>query len=140
MRNMHWFILVALFVVHTSAAQTTLNVEVILNKPEAGGLLRVVLCPDKAAYDSEVGCRLQSVEATGHAVRCSFGDVKPGIYAVKVFHDINADNELNTSWIGWPQEPYGFSNDAPVNTGPPSFRLAAFEVKEKEMTTRIALR
>ncbi|MBK7101724.1 MAG: DUF2141 domain-containing protein [Flavobacteriales bacterium] len=42
--------------------------------------------------------------------------------------------------IGWPQEPYGFSNDAPVNTGPPSFRLAVFEVKEKEMTTRIALR
>ena len=139
MRPVFLFLLMVLFS-NSIIAQTTLSVELILNKPEAGGLLRVALCPDKKAYDSEVGCRLESVEAIGRTVRCSFSDVSPGTYAVKAFHDINSDNELNTSWIGWPQEPYGFSNDAPVNMGPPSFKLAAFEVKEKVMTTRIMLR
>lgn len=121
-------------------AQIDLNVEVMLSEPEAGGVLRLALCPGKEAYDSEQGCRALSVPANDRTVRCSFSDVKPGTYAVKVFHDINSDGELNTSWIGWPQEPYGFSNDAPVNAGPPSFRLAAITVGDKPMTTRIRLR
>lgn len=121
-------------------AQTDLDVELMLNKPEAGGVLRLALCQGKEAYDSEKGCRTLSVTATDRTVRCSFPDVEPGTYAVKVFHDINSDGELNTSWIGWPQEPYGFSNDAPVNAGPPSFRLAAIAVTEKTGTVRIRLR
>lgn len=121
-------------------AQVDLRVELLLNKPDAGGVLRLALCPGKEAYDSEKGCRTLSVSATDRTVRCSFPGVMPGTYAVKVFHDINSDGALNTSWIGWPQEPYGFSNDAPVNTGPPSFRLAAIEVNEKTGTVRIRLR
>ena len=123
-----------------ASAQATLSVEMILKKPEAGGVLRIALCPNKEAYDSEKGCRSQSVDANGRSVRGAFTDVLPGTYAVKVFHDINSDGELNTSWIGWPQEPYGFSNDAPVNTGPPPFRLAAIKMGEKDLTVRIALR
>lgn len=123
-----------------SFSQAELNVEVILNKPDAGGTLRLALCPSKEAYDQEKGCQTLSVAASGRTVRCSFGAVKAGTYAVKVFHDINNDGELNTSWIGWPQEPYGFSNDAPVNMGPPSFKLAAIHVGEKPLTTRIQMR
>jgi uncharacterized protein (DUF2141 family) len=123
-----------------SFSQAELNVEVILNKPDAGGTLRLALCPNKEAYDSEKDCQTLSVAASGRTVRCSFGSVKPGTYAVKVFHDINSDGELNTSWVGWPQEPYGFSNDAPVNMGPPSFKLAAITVKEGALTARISLR
>jgi uncharacterized protein (DUF2141 family) len=121
-------------------AQSALNVEVILNKPEGGGQLMMVLCPSKEAYDDEVGCTPQIVKADGRTVRVTFPNVKPGTYAVKVFHDINSNGKLDTSWIGWPQEPYGFSNDAPVNMGPPSFKLAAITVKEGAQTTRINLR
>ena len=121
-------------------AQCTLNVEVILNKPDAGGQLMMLLCPSKDAYDDEVGCTPRTVKADARTVRVTFPDVKPGTYAVKVFHDMNSDGKLNTSWVGWPQEPYGFSNDAPVNMGPPSFKLAAITVKEGAQTARIALR
>lgn len=120
--------------------QSTLNVEVILNKPDAGGQLMMLLCPSKEAYDDEKGCIPKVVKADGRTVRVSFPDVKPGTYAVKVFHDINSNGELDTSWIGWPQEPYGFSNDAPVNMGPPSFKLAAITVTEGAQTARINLR
>ncbi|MBL7938557.1 MAG: DUF2141 domain-containing protein [Flavobacteriales bacterium] len=122
------------------SAQATLNVEVILNKPEAGGQLMMLLCPSKEAYDDEKGCTPKVVRADGRTVRVTFPDVTPGTYAVKVFHDINSNGELDTSWIGWPQEPYGFSNDAPVNMGPPSFKLAAITVKEGAQTSRINLR
>lgn len=132
--------LCAMFPFNGTYGQSALTVEVILNEPEAGGLLRLALCPSKEAYDTEKGCETLSVPANGRTVRCSFGSVKPGTYAVKVFHDINSDGELNTSWIGWPQEPYGFSNDAPVNMGPPSFKLAAITVGEKPLTTRIQMR
>lgn len=121
-------------------AQSTLNVEVILNNPDAGGQLMMLLCPSKDAYDDEVGCTPKMVKADARTVRVTFPDVQPGTYAVKVFHDINSNGKLDTSWIGWPQEPYGFSNDAPVNMGPPSFKLAAITVKDGAQTARIALR
>lgn len=120
--------------------QGELRVEVVLNKPDVGGTLHLALCPSKEAYDTEQGCRTMSVRAASRTVACVYDKVEEGTYAVKVFHDINNDGKLNTSWIGWPQEPYGFSNDAPVNTGPPSFRLAAIEVGENRNPVRIRLR
>ena len=121
-------------------AQATLTVEVVLNKPEAGGQLMMLLCPSKEAYDGDKGCAPKVVKADGRTVRVTYTDVAPGTYAVKVFHDINSDNDLNTSWVGWPQEPFGFSNDAPLNMGPPSFKAAALAVTGGAQTTRINLR
>ncbi len=122
------------------SGQASLKVSIILNKPDAGGVLRVALSPNAQAYKTEVGCTLISVPATGRVVTATFENVKIGTCAVKVFHDINSDNELNTSWIGWPKEPYGFSNDAPVNMGPPSYKLAMINVKEGVNAVRISLR
>ncbi|MEO7082183.1 MAG: DUF2141 domain-containing protein [Flavobacteriales bacterium] len=121
-------------------AQADLKVEVILNKPDAGGKLLLALCPSAQAYKTETGCSTKSVDADARTVSCSFEGITPGTYAIKVFHDVNENGELDTSWIGWPQEPYGFSNDAPVNTGPPPFKLASIQVKEGNQTERIRLR
>ena len=139
--TMHFplFILLATFPAFIFA-QGNLKVEVILNEPAAGGVLRVALCPSKEAYKTEKGCTVRSVNAVANTVECIFNDLAPGTYAVKVFHDVNENGNLDTSWIGWPQEPYGFSNDAPVNMGPPPFKLAAFDVKAGEQTTRLRLR
>ena len=132
------FMLIAAFPAITFA-QRQLNVEVILNKPAAGGVLRVALCPGKEAYKTEKGCTVRSIKADANTLSCTFNDLAPGAYAVKVFHDVNENGVLDASWIGWPQEPYGFSNDAPVNMGPPPFKLAAIEVKEGAQITRIRL-
>ena len=133
-------ILIVLGIPSFLTGQATVHVSVILNKPDAGGLLRVALSPDAQAYKSDVGCSLISVPANGRVVTATFENVKAGTCAVKVFHDINSDNELNTSWLGWPKEPYGFSNDAPVNTGQPSYKLAMINVKEGVNPVRISLR
>lgn len=136
-----WAIVVLIFTVPTRAQSgTTLTVTVILNEPDAGGVLHIAYCPDKRAYETEEGCTVLDLEATGHIVSGTFQDLAPGSCAVKVFHDIDRNGKLNTSWIGWPQEPYGFSNDAPVNMGPPSYKMAMLTLKEGPNTTRIALR
>jgi uncharacterized protein (DUF2141 family) len=123
-----------------AAAQATLTVTVILNKPEAGGMVHVALCSSREAYDKDQGCIAKSVEVAGNVVSVTFSDLAPGTFAVKAFHDLDGDGELKTSWLGWPKEPHGFSNDAPVNQGQPPFKLAAIEVKAGTNTARIALR
>ena len=56
-------------------------------------------------------------------------NLKPGKYAFKYFHDENSDKELETNWLGIPDEGYGFSNNATGTFGPPDFEDMIFEVK-----------
>ena len=55
-----------------------------------------------------------------------------GKYAVSIHHDEDNDGEIDTNWIGIPNEGLGTSNDAKGNFGPPSFEDASFELNEKE--------
>lgn len=54
--------------------------------------------------------------------------VPAGTYAASVFHDKNMNGELDTNFIGFPKEPYGFSNNATGSFGPPNFIASSFEV------------
>jgi uncharacterized protein (DUF2141 family) len=54
-----------------------------------------------------------------------FSNLKPGRYALIVFHDENANGRLDKNFFGVPTEPYGFSNDAQGFLGAPSFDDAA---------------
>ena len=51
-----------------------------------------------------------------------------GEYAIKVYHDENKNNEMDTLVFGIPSEKYGFSNDARGVFGPPDFEAAKFTV------------
>ncbi len=56
-------------------------------------------------------------------------NLKPGIYAAKLFQDFNRNGQFDMNWIGLPIEKYGFSNDAsptfsePVASMRPKFEL-----------------
>lgn len=52
----------------------------------------------------------------------------PGRYAIRLFHDVDGDGELDSNLMGLPTEPYGTSNDAPPRFGPPAFDDAVFEL------------
>lgn len=64
----------------------------------------------------------------------------PGRYAVRLFHDVDADGALDANLMGIPSEPFGFSNNAPVQFGPPAFAAAAFDVAAGGADQSIALR
>ena len=55
-------------------------------------------------------------------------ELPAGVYAVGVFHDLNANNRLDTNLFGIPTEQFGFSNNAVGRFGPPSFEAASIQV------------
>lgn len=62
-------------------------------------------------------------------VQLDFGPVPTGRYAISLFHDENVNGRLDKRLM-MPREGYGFSRDAPVRFGPPSFASAAFAVAD----------
>lgn len=122
------------------SAQSTLTVEVELNRPKDGGVVRIALCPSIETYDKEQGCRVASGKANGDVVRITVSDLSEGRYAIKAFHDVNESGSMDFNWVGMPKEPYGFSNNAMGTMGPPKFDQAAFPVKKGNNTTRFKMR
>lgn len=78
------------------------------------------------------------VDRQGH---CAFDGLTVGAeYAVAVFHDENANNELDRGLFGIPTEGTGASNDASGFMGPPPYDGARFvipPVAEHTMTIRV---
>lgn len=56
-------------------------------------------------------------------------NLKAGKYSFKYFHDENRNKELDTNWVGIPNEGFGFSNNAKGTFGPPDFEKTIFEIK-----------
>lgn len=56
-------------------------------------------------------------------------DLPNGSYALAVFHDENANEKLDTNFIGIPKEPLGFSKGKLKTFGPPSFEECVFKVE-----------
>ena len=63
-------------------------------------------------------------------------NVEPGEYAIACFHDENANNDLDTNFLGIPTEGTGASNDARGFLGPPPYDEARFVV-EAQRTKRV---
>jgi len=51
-------------------------------------------------------------------------DVEPGIYAVAVHHDANANGKVDKNFFGVPREGYAISNDPRARLRPPRFSEA----------------
>jgi uncharacterized protein (DUF2141 family) len=67
-----------------------------------------------------------SSSASGKHAVCDFAQVKPGTYAISVYHDENSNGKLDTNFLGIPKEGVGASNDAKGHMGPPKFSDASF--------------
>lgn len=70
-------------------------------------------------------------------VEVNFEDVPFGTYAVGILHDENVNGEMDSNWLGIPNEGYGASNDAKGSFGPPSYDDARFEIKSDTMVVII---
>ena len=59
----------------------------------------------------------------------AFKELACEFYAIRYFHDENANKELDKNWLGMPTEGYGFSNDAYGFFGPKEFKEWLFELQ-----------
>ncbi len=71
------------------------------------------------------------VRAKAAGVHWVFSGLKPGTYALAVYHDENENREFDRGFLGIPLEGFGFSNDAQVFFGPPDFADVAVTVPGK---------
>lgn len=101
------------------AADLTIRVENVL---PAGGVLRLGLY-DAALYPDDNSKPIASadVPAIGGETIITLHGVAPGTYAIEAFQDVNANNKMDTTWMGLPLEPFGFSQDAKPFLSKPSF-------------------
>ena len=66
---------------------------------------------------------------------------KPGVYALAVYHDANANQKFDRGGlIGLPIEAYGFSNNPPTFVSLPSFRSVRLDIARSGMVTSIKLK
>jgi len=68
------------------------------------------------------------VPVKGDTVRIEVPALRPGSYAVAVFHDENGNGKFDQGLFGIPLEQYGFSNDARGFFAPPNFDSARVEL------------
>lgn len=77
------------------------------------------------------------VEAVAGSTTVTFTGLAAGDYAVRLFHDANANGEMETNAFGIPLEGYGFSNGARAGFGPPSFEEMKVTVAGDTATTAV---
>jgi len=64
---------------------------------------------------------------------------KPGIYAVAVYHDADADRGFDRTGLGLPDEGFGFSNNPPTFFGLPNFDRVRINVRRSGVSTTVRL-
>jgi len=79
------------------------------------------------------------VPIEGGVATWTFDGLEPGTYAIAVFHDENKSGGFDQGLFGIPLEDFGFSNNATVFLGPPSFEAAAFQVLASGSVVTISL-
>jgi uncharacterized protein (DUF2141 family) len=132
---------VSLFLANPAHAEDPKTCDVSIRilglKTDAGRLI-VALIDSAEAFDANgepVRDARVAIE-NGEAI-ARFGAIPYGSYAVKVFHDENSNDKLDTNLIGYPRESFGFSMDAMGRFGPPSFEEAKFEVSSPKLELTI---
>ena len=104
------------------------------------GECRFALDKLKDVYESEDSVFIGKIlPIRNNEVILKIDSLQHGNYAIKVFHDENSNQELDTNFIGIPTEEYGFSNNVSAWFGPPSWKRAKFLFAQKEMIIEISI-
>ena len=121
-----------------AAAEPAVTITITNIEPQEGALLIALF--DEAGWESQTPVAGTRVEVTGETMEVTLQPPAPGTYGVKMFQDLNGDNQLAFADSGAPAEPFGISNDAPSVSGPPLFVHAAFEIGADGATQTIHMR
>ena len=121
-----------------AAEPGTLEVTVTGVRSAAGHVL-VAVC-DRATF-LQPTCRYRGrAPAAMGSVTVRIVGVPAGTYAAQAYQDENDNDKLDRNLFGMPTEGIGFSNDAPMRFGPPSFDAAAFALGGEGGRMTFALR
>lgn len=66
-------------------------------------------------------------------------NLEPGVYAVSMYQDINDNDKIDKNLVGYPKEPFGFSNNFRPIMSAPSFKECSFQHTAAGTTISIKL-
>jgi len=105
------------------------------------GKVIIALCNSDANYKDHKSPFIgKSISINRNTATIEFENLPFGEYAIKAFHDADANNDLNTNILGIPVEDYGFSNNARSLFGPPSWQDAKFLLKDDGKVVEIEIK
>jgi uncharacterized protein (DUF2141 family) len=123
------------------AARPTANLTIhVLNVLPAGGTLRLGMY-DAARYPDDDSKPVASadVPAVGGETVITLHGLAPGVYGIQTFQDVNSNDKMDTSWLGLPLEPFGFSQDAKPFLSKPGFDAVKFTLVDGDNVQTIHL-
>ena len=140
MRTLFVFIALALLILSstcTSAAELEVVVSGLKNQK---GYVHIALFNKAKHFPYHKGIYREdkTIISNGEA-RLRFKKLSVGDYGVAIYHDENSNQDFDQGFLGIPLEDYGFSNNAGVFFGPPSFEAAKFKVTGALTTIKIDL-
>lgn len=108
-------------------AQDTADITFSFQLGQPTGAVMVALYDSEAAYGGGGGpVRATRVAVSGDIATAVFEGLPAGEYAMRAFHDVDGDGEMDANPFGMPTEPFAFSNNAVGNMGPASWERARF--------------
>ena len=122
---------------------TALLVVLIHGLEEDEGQINMTCRTESADWPTGIDAEYVRVApVAGHSgmMEIRIDDVPTGIYAISLFHDVDADNDMDRSALGFPLEPWGMSNNAIGLMSAPTFEQAAFIVNAPKTIVEIDLR
>jgi uncharacterized protein (DUF2141 family) len=138
MHNLRFASILALSLLASLAKAADLTIDVADIASAKGKVLAAVYAKKEDYLSKPTGTAM--VIASPGKVSAVIKNLKPGDYAVTVFHDENDNGKLDANLMGIPTEPYGFGNDAVGNYGPPSFEQAVVHVADAGSRVVVHLR
>lgn len=88
--------------------------------------------PSKAQHISEA-------EIINGRANISLNGIKPGSYAIFVYHDSNNNNKVDHKWYGPPKESVGYYREYKIKMMPPDFEDVMFEYIKSNIKMSIVL-
>jgi len=118
--------LIALLPLGSQAADVTLEIEGLDASRTAGAALLVGIYTEAGQWlnNAASGQRFALDAAVGGKVTVVLKNLPQGPLALSLYQDANGNGKLDTNAMGMPTEPYGFSNNAFGQYGPPKFEQA----------------
>lgn len=105
------------------------------------GTMNCRLFTDAQGFPDGEGAATVRAPIEGAQASCTFGNLKPGTYAVAVVHDENGNGKLDKNLVGVPTEGYGVSNNRTYALSSPKWDESKFTVAAREpMVLRVSLR
>ncbi len=128
--NICFFFFVLFFFNQASSAELIIKV---LNIEEKVGSIHFAVYDNPEFFPEnegkKIGFKKEVIDIVDNEV--TIYDLDESYYAIAIYHDKNSNDEFDT-FLSIPKEKFGFSNDAKVFLGPPSFSEASFFLKKNQ--------